>query len=39
MTIKQLLDAQLEPGSNDTFKIDGSPVSQVRHSTAYFDTS
>ncbi|KAF1915258.1 hypothetical protein BDU57DRAFT_518139 [Ampelomyces quisqualis] len=29
VTIKQLLDAQLEPGSNDTFKIDGSPVSQL----------
>jgi hypothetical protein len=30
VTIKQLLDAQLEPSSNDAFKIDGSPVSQVR---------
>ncbi|KAH7414505.1 replication protein-like protein A 32 kDa subunit [Phaeosphaeria sp. MPI-PUGE-AT-0046c] len=29
VTIKQLLDAQLEPGSNDAFKIDGSPVSQL----------
>jgi hypothetical protein len=29
VTIKQLLDAQLEPGSNDTFKVDGQPVSQV----------
>ncbi|KAH4002190.1 hypothetical protein HBI56_143250 [Parastagonospora nodorum] len=29
VTIKQLLDAQLEAGSNDTFKIDGSPVSQL----------
>jgi replication factor A2 len=24
-----LLDAQLEPGSNDTFKVDGTPVSQL----------
>jgi replication factor A2 len=29
VTIKQLLDAQLEPGSNDAFKIDGSLASQV----------
>ncbi|KAF2833212.1 replication protein A, subunit RPA32 [Ophiobolus disseminans] len=29
VTIKQLLDAQLHPGSNDTFKIDGSPISQL----------
>lgn len=29
VTIKQLLDAQLEPGSNDSFKIDGSTVSQA----------
>ncbi|KAF2030164.1 replication protein-like protein A 32 kDa subunit, partial [Setomelanomma holmii] len=29
VTIKQLLDAQLEPGSNDTFKIDGAPITFV----------
>lgn len=29
VTIKQLLDAQPEPGSNDVFKIDGSPIPQA----------
>jgi replication factor A2 len=29
VTIKQLLDAHLEPGSNDTFRIDGAPLSQL----------
>jgi replication factor A2 len=43
VTIKQLLDAQLEPGSNDTFKVDGAPVSQVHQveprATTYTDYS
>lgn len=30
VTIKQILDAQPDAG-NDTFRIDGNPVSQVRH--------
>lgn len=30
VTIKQLLDAQGEAGSNDNFKIDGTVLSQVR---------
>ncbi|KAH7095796.1 replication protein-like protein A 32 kDa subunit [Paraphoma chrysanthemicola] len=29
VTIKQLLDAHLEPGNNDAFKVDGSPLSQL----------
>ncbi|KAL5120305.1 Replication factor A protein 2 [Pleosporales sp. CAS-2024a] len=29
VTIKQLLDAQIEPSSNDAFKIDGATVSQL----------
>jgi hypothetical protein len=29
VTIKQLLDAQVEPGSNDISKVDGAPVTQV----------
>lgn len=29
VTIKQILDAQLEAGSNDAFKIDGTVVTQV----------
>ena len=29
VTIKQILDAQLEVGSNDAFKIDGTVITQV----------
>jgi hypothetical protein len=29
VTIKQLLDAQVEPGSNDISKVDGAPVTQA----------
>jgi hypothetical protein len=33
VTIKQILDAQLEAGSNDAFKIDGAVVTQVSNSS------
>lgn len=34
VTIKQILDAQIDPSSKDEFKIDGAPVSQVSNDSS-----